>query len=111
MASLFAAANINGVEPFAYLKATLEAIAAGHPNTRIDDPAALELQQVKHDLRWGGGSAYASRIHYRRTLAARPVPDPDMPGPPSRPRGHELHRLKLEHAAELRPRHAHSKVP
>jgi hypothetical protein len=23
--------QINGVEPFAYLKATLEAIAAGHP--------------------------------------------------------------------------------
>ena len=28
---------MNGVEPFAWLKATLEAIAAGHPNNRIDD--------------------------------------------------------------------------
>ncbi|WP_262386679.1 transposase domain-containing protein [Roseobacter fucihabitans] len=29
--------KINGVEPFAYLKSTLEAIAAGHPKNRIDD--------------------------------------------------------------------------
>ncbi|MPQ93236.1 transposase domain-containing protein, partial [Thioclava sp. JE_KL1] len=29
--------KINGVEPFAYLKATLEAIAAGHPQGRIDE--------------------------------------------------------------------------
>ena len=28
---------MNGVEPYAYLKATLEAIAAGHPASRIDD--------------------------------------------------------------------------
>ncbi len=35
--SLIATAKINGVEPFAYLKATLEAIAAGHPNSRIDE--------------------------------------------------------------------------
>ena len=37
IASLIATAKINGVEPFAYLKATLEAIAAGHPNSRIDE--------------------------------------------------------------------------
>ena len=30
-------AKINGVEPFAYLKATLEAIATGHPKNRIDE--------------------------------------------------------------------------
>ena len=30
-------AKINGGSPFAYLKATLEAIAAGHPQNRIDD--------------------------------------------------------------------------
>jgi len=29
--------KINGVDPFAYLVATLEAIAAGHPQSRIDD--------------------------------------------------------------------------
>ena len=29
--------KINGVEPFAYLKATLTAIAKGHPQSRIDD--------------------------------------------------------------------------
>ena len=37
VASLIATAKINGVEPFAYLKATLEAIAAGHPQSRIDE--------------------------------------------------------------------------
>jgi len=37
IASLIATAKINGVEPFAYLKATLEAIAAGHPANRIDE--------------------------------------------------------------------------
>jgi hypothetical protein len=37
IASLIATAKINSVEPFAYLKATLEAIAAGHPQTRIDE--------------------------------------------------------------------------
>jgi len=37
IASLIASAKINGVEAFAYLKATLEAIAAGHPASKIDD--------------------------------------------------------------------------
>jgi len=37
IASLIETAKINGVEPFAYLKATLEAIASGHPQSRIDD--------------------------------------------------------------------------
>ncbi|SHM71550.1 IS66 C-terminal element, partial [Roseovarius pacificus] len=37
IASLIETAKINGVEPFAYLKATLEAIAAGHPKSQIDD--------------------------------------------------------------------------
>ena len=37
IASLIETAKINGVEPFAYLKATLEAIAAGYPQGRIDD--------------------------------------------------------------------------
>lgn len=36
IASLIATAKINGVEPFAYFKATLEAIANGHPASRID---------------------------------------------------------------------------
>lgn len=47
IASLIATAEINSVEPFAYLKTTLEAVAAGHPQARIDDPAAVELQAVK----------------------------------------------------------------
>ncbi len=37
IASLIANAKINSVEPFAYLKATLEGVAAGHPQARIDD--------------------------------------------------------------------------
>jgi transposase len=37
IASLIETAKINGVEPFAYLKATLEAIANGHPKRRIDE--------------------------------------------------------------------------
>jgi transposase len=37
IASLIETAKINRVEPFAYLKATLEAIAAGHPRNRIDE--------------------------------------------------------------------------
>lgn len=37
IASLIATAKINGVEPFAYLKATFEAIAEGHPASRLDE--------------------------------------------------------------------------
>ena len=37
IASLIQTAKLNGVKPYAWLKATLEAIAAGHPNDRIDD--------------------------------------------------------------------------
>jgi hypothetical protein len=36
IASLIETAKINGIEPFAYLKANLEAIAVGHPNDRLD---------------------------------------------------------------------------
>lgn len=44
IASLIETAKINEVEPFAYLKQTLEAIAAGHPTNRIDElmPWAFE---------------------------------------------------------------------
>ena len=44
IASLIETAKINGVEPFAYLKATLEAIANGHPQNRIDDLLPWNLQ-------------------------------------------------------------------
>ncbi|MFO7856121.1 MAG: IS66 family transposase [Paracoccaceae bacterium] len=37
IASLIETCKINGVDPLAYLVATLEAIAAGHPTSRIDD--------------------------------------------------------------------------
>lgn len=37
IASLIETCKLNNVEPYAYLKATLEAIAAGHPAARIDE--------------------------------------------------------------------------
>lgn len=37
IASLIETAKMNGVEPLAYLTATLEAIANGHPATRLDE--------------------------------------------------------------------------
>ncbi len=37
IASLTQTAKLNGVEPYAWLKAALRAIAAGHPNNRIGD--------------------------------------------------------------------------
>lgn len=37
IASLIATCKINGVEPYARIKATLEAIARSHPQSRIDD--------------------------------------------------------------------------
>lgn len=44
IASLIETAKLNGVEPFAYLKATLEALANGHPQSRLDElmPWAFE---------------------------------------------------------------------
>lgn len=36
VASLIATAKINGVEPFAYFKATLKVVAAGNPQAKID---------------------------------------------------------------------------
>ena len=37
IASLIETSKINGIEPFAYLKATLTAIANSHPQGRLDD--------------------------------------------------------------------------
>lgn len=37
IASLIETCKINGIEPFAYLEATLAAIASGHPQSGIDD--------------------------------------------------------------------------
>ena len=44
IASLIEMAKLSGVEPDAWLKATLEAIAAGHPNQPHRRTATLELQ-------------------------------------------------------------------
>jgi transposase len=37
IASLIGTCRMNGVEPYGYIRAVLEAIAAGHPVARIDD--------------------------------------------------------------------------
>ena len=37
IASLIATAKLNDVDPYAYLAATLEALAAGHPQSRLDE--------------------------------------------------------------------------
>lgn len=37
IASLIGTCRVNGVEPYGYMKAVLEAIAAGHPMARIDE--------------------------------------------------------------------------
>ncbi len=49
IASLVATCKMNGVEPFAYLRATLKAIAAGNPNADLDDllPWAFPKTAVK----------------------------------------------------------------
>ena len=36
LASLIATCKLNGIEPFAYMKATIEALVAGHRNAEID---------------------------------------------------------------------------
>ncbi|WLB24698.1 transposase domain-containing protein (plasmid) [Bradyrhizobium japonicum] len=37
IASLIATCKINSVEPYVWMKATLKAIATGHPQSRIDE--------------------------------------------------------------------------
>ena len=37
IASLIATCKLNGVEPYAWLKGTLEKIAAGHPQSRVHE--------------------------------------------------------------------------
>ena len=45
IASLIETCKLNGVEPYAYLKATLEAIAQGHPASRIDELMPWNFQK------------------------------------------------------------------
>jgi transposase len=37
LASLIGTCKMNGIEPYAYIRGTLAAIAAGHPQSRLDD--------------------------------------------------------------------------
>ncbi len=49
LASLIGTCRLNDIEPFAYLTATLEAIAHGHPAAGIDDlmPWAFSATSTK----------------------------------------------------------------
>ena len=49
---------MNGVEPCAWLKITLEKIAAGHPQSRIHELPALELRPRLKLKNPGGALAY-----------------------------------------------------
>ncbi len=44
LASLMATCKLNGIEPFAYMKAALEALASGHRNAEIDQLLPWNLQ-------------------------------------------------------------------
>lgn len=46
IASLIETCKLNGIEPFAYLKATLEAIASGHPADQIDNLMPWAFKQA-----------------------------------------------------------------
>ena len=55
IASLIETCKLNGVEPYAYLKATLEAIAAGHPSAHIDKLTTWNFDKKARDrLPFGG---------------------------------------------------------
>ena len=45
IASLIETCKLNAVEPFAYLKVTLEAIAEGHPAAQIDELMPWNFQK------------------------------------------------------------------
>nr|WP_235986431.1 transposase domain-containing protein [Paracoccus aerius] len=54
---MIATTKVNGVEPFAYLKATLEAFAAGRPQAQIDNL-----------LPWNFRPASSKKVRRRRRL-------------------------------------------
>ena len=47
IASLIEPCKLNNVAPYAYLKATLEAIALGHPAARIDELMPWNFEKTK----------------------------------------------------------------
>ena len=70
---------MNGVEPCAWLKDTLEKITAGHPDRRIDELLPLELHHaVKLKAGCLSGTAYGAkcmRLRAIRRSAAQILPD------------------------------------
>jgi transposase len=50
IASLIETCKLNGVEPYAYLKATLEAIAAGHPAARINELMPWNFGKIQQHI-------------------------------------------------------------
>jgi len=69
IASLIETCKLNGVEPFAYLKATLEAIASGHPDRRTH---AMGLQSSVN-LKSGRGVRVGKTLYrYRLKIPGKP---------------------------------------
>ena len=50
IASLIETCKLNDVEPYAYLKATLEAIAAGHPAAHIDELMPWNFGKIQQHI-------------------------------------------------------------
>ncbi|MEI4233666.1 transposase domain-containing protein [Roseovarius sp. D22-M7] len=72
IASLIETAKINGVETVAYLKATLQAIAGGHPEKRFDDLLPREFTTSSPPHVRGGRRSLA--VLWRRCCTcSRPI--------------------------------------
>ena len=50
IASLIETCKLNDVEPYAYLKATLEVIAAGHPAAHIDELMPWNFGKIQQHI-------------------------------------------------------------
>ena len=58
LASLVETCKLNNLKPQAYLADVLTRLVNGHPNSRIDDPAALGARGLRTPLREEPTSAY-----------------------------------------------------
>ena len=79
IASLIETRKMNGVEPYAWLKDTLEKIASGHPNSRIDE--LLPWNFIPPSSRKSGALPAPLCIHPCADPAplAKPTARPDEP--------------------------------
>ena len=53
---------MNGIEPFAYLKATLEAIAGGHPASKVEGLLPRGIQHTAKLTRHGASAPLTIRM-------------------------------------------------